>query len=58
MSKMIEILVTNNQREDILYGLRKWLKETPNMKEDSQQDLNNLIAKIDCAGYVEVDRNE
>ena len=45
----IRLIVENNQREDILFALRKWLKDcelTPN----SKRHLNRLIDQVDKAG--------
>ena len=53
MSDMVKLLVTKSQREDILWALRKWIEDTPDMRKRSKKCLEELIEKIDCAGSEE-----
>ena len=49
---MITIKVTRQQRQDIIYALKRWIA-TVEMVGDSKIDIETLIEKINCAGEDE-----
>jgi len=53
---MIKVVLklTNNERADILFALKLWVKNYGhNMRDTSKFELEQLIEKVDCAGIEE-----